>query len=71
MSDYVLTVERLDRNPHYLAPPSSHYAYGRDERTPEQVEFFNTRVLTVTLDDAEYEAVKRGVITSWNAEVKP
>ena len=73
MSDYVVTIERRERNPRYVAPPNSQESgcYNRDQRTPEQVEFFLTRVLLVTLGEAEYEAVKRAIVTHWNDKQTP
>ena len=72
MSEYVLTIERREPNPNYAPPPArelymSAYDQPKDDRTPDQREYYLTRVLSATLDAAEYETVKQAVIAAWDA----
>lgn len=67
MADYEITITRSERNPEYQPPRMSlDYGHGYDTRTPDQQREFNERrVVTATLTDAEYEAVKKALVIHW------
>lgn len=71
-AEYDLLITRAERNPFYKAPPPmgalNHYDYGhppRDERQPHEVEFDVKRVLSTTLTEGEFAAIKQALIAYW------
>jgi hypothetical protein len=63
MSEYVLTVRRVDPNPSYNPKEVEKY-----ERWPNAVlptTTIDTRVLEVVLTDVEWEAIKHAVLEVW------
>jgi hypothetical protein len=66
MADYVLSIQRRERNPDYKPEPM--HGYGRDDREPNEREFYlSQRAMEVTLTESEFDVIKHGLIEYWAA----
>ena len=68
MPDYELTITRIDPNPHYKPEPrreAYEYHLHDDPRSEQERTHDVRRLMTATLDEGEYEAVKQALIQYW------